>query len=104
MRTLSIIAALALSACAQSPDAIAPVSLGNAYASMGCRDAQAALQREQMTLTQLSAAQTQAVTGDALGVFLIGVPVSSLSGSDKAGLIAVSKGKTLALETRLRGC
>lgn len=104
MKHTILIAALALSACAQSPDAIAPVSLGNAYASLGCGEAQAALQREQMTLMQLSAAQTQAVTGDALGVFLIGVPVSSLSGSDKAGLIAVSKGKVLALENRLMRC
>jgi len=42
--------------------------------------------------------------GDAVGVFLIGVPVSSLSGSDKEGLIATSKGKVTALETRLLRC
>jgi hypothetical protein len=39
-----------------------------------------------------------------LGVFLIGVPVSSLSGGDRAGQIATLKGQVLALETRLAGC
>jgi hypothetical protein len=42
--------------------------------------------------------------GDAIGVFLIGVPVSSLSGGDKEGLIAAAKGKELALQNRLLGC
>jgi hypothetical protein len=30
--------------------------------------------------------------------------VSSLSGGDKEGMIATSKGKILALETRMRSC
>jgi hypothetical protein len=44
------------------------------------------------------------IIGDAVGVLLIGVPISSLSGSDKEGLIAASKGKIIAMETRLRSC
>jgi hypothetical protein len=59
---------------------------------------------EQQTLASLSAAQQSAVTGDAVGVFLIGVPMSSLSGGDKEGAIAASKGKILALEARLVTC
>ena len=52
----------------------------------------------------LSAAQKKAVSGDAFGVFLIGVPVSSLNDKDKEGAIATSKGKILALESRLLTC
>ncbi len=103
-RFLPLTVALSLAACAQSPDAIPPVSMGNAFASIPCRDAQAMLSAERQTLATLEAAQRSAVTGDALGVFLIGVPMSSLSGGDKAGQIGASKGKVLALEARLAGC
>lgn len=45
-------------------------------------------------LAALEKQQSSAATGDALGVFLIGVPTTSLTGGDKAGEIAVEKGKT----------
>lgn len=38
----------------------------------------------------------QAATSDAVGVFFVGVPVGSLTGADKDGQIAVSKGKVQA--------
>ena len=59
---------------------------------------------ERNTLSTLSVQQNNAVAGDAVGVFLIGVPVSSLSGGDKAGEIAATKGKIIALEARLASC
>lgn len=101
---LAITAAAALAACAQSPSAIAPVSMGNAFASVSCSNAQAGLTAERANLASLSTAQKSAVAGDAVGVFLIGVPLSSLSGGDKAGEIATSKGKIVALENRLMNC
>ena len=105
MKKIAIIAAAAtLAACAQSPDAIAPASMGNAYAGVTCNDAAAMLQQEQANLATLSSKQRSAATGDAIGVFLIGVPVSSLTGGDVAGHIATSKGKVMALEARLAGC
>lgn len=90
--------------CAKSPDAIAPVSMSGAYDNISCKQARALLSQEQNKLTVLSSAQSNAVAGDAVGVFLIGVPVSSLSGGDKAGEIAASKGKIEALEARLLTC
>lgn len=102
MLPLAIIATL--SACAQRPDAIAPANLGNAYAATSCTNARAQLAQTETELAALSAAQNAAANGDALGVFLLGVPVSSLSGSDKAGQIATAKGQVLALQARLRGC
>lgn len=106
LKTISVLAlsAAALAACAQSPDAIAPVSMGNAFDGVSCATAQSMLTTTNQQLAVLSAQQQSAVTGDTLGVFLIGVPVSSLSGGDKAGLIAAEKGKKLALENRLMSC
>ena len=93
-----------LAACAPSPESIAPVAMGNAFSALSCSEAQAMLTAETQTLATLSAAQTGAATGDAIGVLLIGVPVSSLTGGDKSGEIAASKGKVLALQARLASC
>lgn len=93
-----------LAACAQSPNSIAPVSMGDAFASMNCQQAVADLSTERQTLAALESKQKGAVVGDAIGVFLIAVPVSSLTGGDVAGQIAASKGKVMALEARAATC
>lgn len=93
-----------LAACAQSPASIAPVSMGNAYAGTSCRQAHADLVAERQQLAALESKQNGAVAGDAIGVFLIGVPVSSLTGGNVAGHIAASKGKVMALEARVASC
>lgn len=104
-KTLSaLLAAALLAGCAASPESIQPVSMGNAYAGLSCAAASAELATERQRLNAFEAAQRSAAAGDALGVFLIGVPVSSLSGGDQAGAIAASKGKVLALEARVRAC
>lgn len=105
MRSFLLVSSLlALAACAQRPDAISPVSMGNAFVSVPCRDAHGMLQEERHNLNALSQQQNSAATGDAIGVFLIGVPMSSVGGGDKAGEIATSKGKVVALENRLLSC
>lgn len=101
---LSAAAALSLAACAQNPASIAPVSMGSAFASYDCRQAQVDLNAERQNLVALEGKQKGAVAGDAIGVFLIGVPVSSLTGGDVAGHIATSKGKVVALEARVAAC
>jgi hypothetical protein len=98
-------AAFALSACAQYPNAIAPITMPSGmYDATSCRAAQAEAASIAANLAALEARQREAVAGDAVGVFLIGVPVSSLTGGDVAGQIAAERGKALALETRLRRC
>lgn len=105
MKHLAIIALpLLAAACAKGPDAIQPVSMGNAFSGLSCQQAAADLNAERVTLTALEDAQRGAVAGDAIGVFLLGIPMSSLTGGDKAGEIGAAKGKVLALEARLRGC
>lgn len=94
-----------LAACAQSPDSIPPAAMPSAmYAATSCTEAAVERTRVASSLASLEAQQRSAVAGDAVGVFLIGVPVSSLAGGDKEGLIAVEKGKSLALDARLAGC
>ncbi len=47
--------------------------------------------------------QNHAANADAFGVFLVGVPAGSLTGGDKEGDIAVSKGKVEAMGMAMRG-
>ena len=107
MKTILTItcAALALTACAKRPDAIAPISMGpGAYDSLTCERAASMRNSTREALTALEGQQRNAATADAVGVFLIAVPVSSLTGGDKEGLIATEKGKINALDERLIRC
>lgn len=93
----------ALAGCAKNPDAIAPISMPvNAYAGLSCDQLAIEHRRSAAALAAVSQQQKQAATGDAVGVFLIGVPVSSLSGGDKEGLVAQHKGEVVAIEGALR--
>jgi len=108
---LKITVALAISAvsvaCAKRPDAIVPVDIPMAaYTNLSCQALASELVKERNTLASLSKQQNEAATGDAVGVFLIGVPASSTFGGDKEGQVAVSKGKVNAIENaaRSKGC
>lgn len=105
--TIALIALLPLAACAKRPDAIVPVDIPMAaYSNDSCEKLAQELIGERNNLGALSKQQNNAATGDALGVFLIGVPASSLTGGDKEGTISVSKGKIVAIESALKakGC
>lgn len=105
LRTISALTAAALlAACAQPPSAIAPVSMGNAFAALSCNEAATMLNTELQTLAALEARQSNAAVTDAMTVFLVLVPVSSLTGQNVAGDLATSKGKVEALRARLTGC
>jgi len=95
---------MVLAACAQQPASIQPVSFAGAYDEVSCARAQTLHQQEAARVPALVASQKQAVTGDAVGVLLLGVPMSSLTGADLEGEIAATKGKLLALESRLDVC
>ncbi|RCS21352.1 hypothetical protein DUT91_24725 [Phyllobacterium salinisoli] len=108
---LHALTALALSAslvaCAKRPDAIVPVDIPMAaYTNLRCAELAQELIKERNNLAALSKQQNQAATGDAVGVFLLGVPASSTFGGDKEGQVAVSKGKVNAIESaaKSKGC
>nr|WP_316653984.1 hypothetical protein [uncultured Gellertiella sp.] len=89
--------------CAKRPDAIVPVDIPMAaYGNESCKGLAREMISEQNKLAALSKAQNNAANGDAFGVFLIGVPMSSTFGGDKEGELAVSKGKIVALENAMK--
>jgi len=91
-------------ACTPRSEAIAPVSMTGAFSAMNCNQAATELVTERQKLTVLEANQNLAATTDALAVFLVLVPVSKITGGDKAGEVGSSKGKVIALEQRLSTC
>ncbi|EJK82897.1 hypothetical protein G6M87_03905 [Rhizobium rhizogenes] len=106
-KILAAIVLLPLAACAKRPDAIVPTDIPMAaYSNLNCPELTTELLKEQNNLASLSKQQNSAATGDAVGVFLIGVPASSLTGGDKEGVISVSKGKVLAIQNTMKakGC
>ncbi len=98
---------LSLSACAKKPENIAAIAVaGNPYGSYSCSQ----LATEKLEITQqlavVEAEQRSAATTDAWGVFLVGLPVSSMSGNDKEAAIAVAKGRVDEIDrvSLARGC
>lgn len=88
-----------LSACAQQPENISAVPVpGDPYARFSCSQ----LNEEQLKVSQelanFEAEQRKAVNADAVGVLLLGLPLSSMSGGDKETAIAVAKGQTQEIE------
>lgn len=103
---IALIAGCAAS-CAKRPDAIVPADIPMAaYTGQDCAGLQTELSKERAALDAVSKAQHDASNGDAFGVFLIGVPMSSTFGGDKEGQVAVAKGKVQAIENAMKskGC
>ncbi|WP_436112688.1 hypothetical protein [Neorhizobium tomejilense] len=99
--------ALAFSSCAKRPDAIVPADIPMAaYTNFSCAQLGQEMIKEQTALLAISKAQNDAATGDAVGVFLIGVPMSSTFGGDKEGQVSVAKGKVQAIQSAMmsKGC
>lgn len=93
--------------CAKRPSAIVPVDIPMAaYTNLSCEQLAQETVKEQTALAAASKSQTEAANGDAFGVFLIGVPISSVAGGDKEGDIAVMKGKVQAIDSarKSKGC
>lgn len=89
--------------CAKRPDAIVPADIPMAaYTGQDCPALQAELVKEKAALHAVSKQQHDAASGDAFGVFLIGVPMSSTFGGDKEGQVAVAKGKVQAIENAMK--
>ena len=90
--------AVALTGCAASPESIAPSYVSPiTYGSFRCADLAAEAARVDAALTQASAEQNQAHGSDVVGVLLIGVPVSTLSGTNVAPQVASLKGQQEAI-------
>lgn len=100
-------AVLLTSACAKQPENIAAIQMETSpYEAKSCRALATEKAKITAELNSLSAAQKNAATSDAVGVILLGLPWSSMSGNDKEALIAVAKGRLDAITTTqaAKGC
>ena len=99
-----IAAAVTLTACAPNPAAVAPTNMTGAYNGMSCQQAAANLPQARANEAALTQRQSNAAITDAATVFLVLIPVSSLTGQNVEGELAAAKGTVDALESRLIGC
>ena len=99
MKRIAVVLALALvAACAKSPDSISPAYISSQqYMSWTCENLALESMRIGQALGNASAQQENARTNDIVGVLLIGIPVSSLSGDNIAPEIARLKGESEAV-------
>lgn len=89
---------LAVSACAQTPESVAPSYISEVtYQNWTCGQLAEEQQRVASALTTASAAQNNARSQDIAGIILLGVPVSSMSGGNIAPEIARLKGHQEAI-------
>ncbi|MEX0617323.1 MAG: hypothetical protein WDZ76_01225 [Pseudohongiellaceae bacterium] len=73
------------------------------YAGLGCQDTMSLLAEKRSLLQEAERQQNRAATGDAIGVFLVLIPVGSVLGEDNEGVVAQYKGEVLALERAMAG-
>jgi len=98
MSTAIWLVVLTLGACAQSPEAIQPAYVSSVlYQSWTCLQLGEEQQHLASAFATASAQQNQARTNDTVGVLLIGLPVSSMSGENIASQIAHLKGEQEAV-------
>jgi hypothetical protein len=94
-----IIGCVAIAGCAKQPSAIVATNYPfEAYMPLSCDEIQQSYYTVIGNLAALESQQKNAVVGDAVGVFLIGVPTASLLGGDQEGNLALEKGKLNALQ------
>lgn len=87
-----------LAACAKSPESIAPEYISPvAYQGYTCKQLAEEQARVASALSLASQQQDNARTNDTVGVILIGLPVSSLSGDNIAPQVAKLKGEGEAI-------
>lgn len=92
-------ALLAFAACAPQPENVAAADIGQgAYSNLNCGQLRDRRVVHDQQLEQLSAQQRSAASGDAMGVFLLGLPLSSMSGNDRRTEIAVTRGHLNEIE------
>lgn len=101
-KTLAVAIALAVSACAKKPDSIAPAYVSPvAYDQWTCVQLGQEDARLRAAYATAAKQQDNARTGDIVGVVLIGLPVSSMSGDNIAPQIARLKGEQEAVRRQL---
>ncbi len=90
--------ALTLAACAKTPSNIQPLNVASSeYTSYSCSKLMTLRYNTDVKLTAAIKKRKSAVAADAVGVFLVLVPVSKLAG-DSEGEVAQLKGEIIAID------
>lgn len=96
---LTLIAAAALTACANRPESIRASHVSHEkYAHLDCSGLTSKMSDTRADLDKFSKMQDSKANGDAVGVFLLGIPFSKLAG-DHEGDVARLKGEVEAIDT-----
>ncbi|MFT8898382.1 MAG: hypothetical protein ABF968_15700, partial [Acetobacter sp.] len=96
---LPVLTCVALAACAASPESIQPAYVSSMmYEPYSCSQLYQEEARLQAALASVSKQQHDARSGDAWGVALLGLPVSSFSGKNVASQVAEVKGNMNAVQ------
>jgi len=99
MKMATVILAMLLAGCANRPETIhASFVSFESFMDLNCSQMNAKMSNTRAELDKFSKMQDSKATGDAWGVFLIGVPFSKLSG-DHEGDVARLKGEVEAIKT-----
>lgn len=99
-KTILTLALVALAAsCAKSPESIAPAYVSDRlYQGLDCDQLAEEQANLQAALSTASQAQSDARTNDIVGIVLLGLPVSTLSGGNVAYQVADLKGQIRAVQ------
>ena len=96
---VAVIGLLTLVGCAKKPESIAPAYVSDyQFQGMTCPQLQQEQARLDAAYAQAADQQNHARTNDTVGVILLGLPVSTLSGDNIAGQIAQLKGQKEAMD------
>lgn len=95
-----------LTACAKTPSSITPMAVASSeYDGLSCKQLTTEFAAISEKLEQFEKKQRDKVAGDAVGVFLVLVPVSAMTGDFEAD-VARYKGEKIALSRAMdrKGC
>lgn len=91
--------AVLFSACAKNPDRISAFEISShGFKDYSCERLASEKQTSVHQLENLSAQQRAAADGDAIGMFLVGLPISSMAGNDREAAVSLAKGTIQAIE------
>ena len=99
--------AVLVSACAKQPEAVAPAHFDHRpMMQFSCASLRQKEQEGMVAVESFSAKQKAAADNDALGVFLLGLPLASMSGNDPETQLSIAKGQLNAvrLAKAEKGC
>ncbi len=96
-----------LTGCATSPGSVRPMAVSSVlFSHLSCQDLAIVSASTTVALDKAWRQQKSTASGDALGMFLIGLPVSSMGGGDVEHSLAQHLGEAKAIDrvSEQKGC